>query len=58
MILEKIRWPDDSEEDFSLEDTCLITGFLRTFIEHGIKPYLANIEFLYQVKLNVILNLF
>lgn len=34
MVLEKINWPtedEDEDTDVSLEDTCRITGFLRTF---------------------------
>jgi len=38
MVLEKIKWPtedEDEDSDVSLEDTCRITGFLRTFIQNG-----------------------
>ena len=38
MVLDKIKWPTQDEEedsDVSLEETCRITGFLRTFIEDG-----------------------
>lgn len=38
MVLDKINWPtqeEDEDSDVSLEDTCRITGFLRTFIENG-----------------------
>lgn len=38
MVLDKINWPTQDEEedsDVSLEDTCRITGFLRTFVENG-----------------------
>ncbi|MEQ2176523.1 hypothetical protein GOODEAATRI_028815, partial [Goodea atripinnis] len=37
IILDKITWPThDDEEDIevSLEDTCRVSGFLRTFIEN------------------------
>ena len=38
MFLQKITWPaeDSDDEDFDLESTCRITGFLRMFIETGI----------------------
>lgn len=38
MVLKKIQWPtEDANEDgdVSLEDTSLVTGFMRTFIEKG-----------------------
>lgn len=38
MVLDKINWPTQDEEedsDVSLEDTCRITGFLRTFVENA-----------------------
>lgn len=38
MVLDKIKWPtqeEDEDSDVSLEDTCRITGFLRTLIENG-----------------------
>ena len=37
MLLGKITWPveDSDDEDFDLETTCRITGFLRMFIEKG-----------------------
>ncbi|KAK0145252.1 hypothetical protein N1851_015848 [Merluccius polli] len=37
MLLQKITWPveDSDDEDFDLESTCRITGFLRMFIETG-----------------------
>ena len=39
MILQRIVWPrdkdSDGEEDDGIEETCLITGFLRTFIVNG-----------------------
>lgn len=41
--LGKINWPtedEDEDTDVSLEDTCRITGFLRTFIENG--KYVLN----------------
>nr|XP_055036497.1 G2/M phase-specific E3 ubiquitin-protein ligase-like [Misgurnus anguillicaudatus] len=35
-VLDKINWPvQDEDSDVSLEDTCRITGFLRTFIENA-----------------------
>lgn len=43
MVLEKINWPtqdEDEDREVSLEDTCRITGFLRTFIENG--KYVLN----------------
>ncbi|XP_034084971.1 uncharacterized protein LOC117554629 [Gymnodraco acuticeps] len=36
MVLEKINWPtqdEDEDSEVSLEDSCRLTGFLRTFIE-------------------------
>lgn len=53
MILQKIIWPveDSDDEDFDLEATCRITGFLRMFIETGIKPYLANVSLSLQMLL-------
>ncbi|CAJ1066513.1 uncharacterized protein LOC123481866 [Xyrichtys novacula] len=35
MLLQKITWPveDSDGEDFDIESTCRITGFLRMFIE-------------------------
>lgn len=38
MLLEEITWPveDSDDEDFDLDTTCRITGFLRMFIETGI----------------------
>ncbi|KAI3377244.1 hypothetical protein L3Q82_008486, partial [Scortum barcoo] len=35
MLLGKITWPveDSDDEDFDIESTCRITGFLRMFIE-------------------------
>ncbi|CAJ1053415.1 uncharacterized protein LOC115548715 isoform X1 [Xyrichtys novacula] len=35
MLLQKITWPveDSDDEDFDVESTCRITGFLRMFIE-------------------------
>ena len=39
MVLDRINWPleddSDKDEDFSLEEKCRTTGFLRMFIENG-----------------------
>lgn len=36
MVLERIFWPThDEDSEASLEDTCRLTGFLRTFIGNG-----------------------
>ena len=39
MVLDRINWPleddSDEDEDFSLEEKCRTTGFLRMFIENG-----------------------
>lgn len=45
MVLEKINWPtedEDEDTDVSLEDTCRIRGFLRTFIENSSSGYLTE----------------
>lgn len=36
--LKKITWPveDSDDEDFDIESTCRVTGFLRIVIEGGI----------------------
>ncbi|XP_051989522.1 uncharacterized protein LOC127648798 isoform X2 [Xyrauchen texanus] len=35
MILERIHWPtEDEDSEVSIEETCRLTGFLRTFIEN------------------------
>ncbi|KAK6322598.1 hypothetical protein J4Q44_G00073900 [Coregonus suidteri] len=41
MLLEKITWPveDSDDEDFDLDTTCRITGFLRMFIENSFIRY-------------------
>ncbi|CAB1437079.1 unnamed protein product [Pleuronectes platessa] len=46
MVLDKIKWPTQDEEedsDVSLEDTCRITGFLRTFIENASPNFLGKL---------------
>lgn len=45
MLLEKITWPteDSDNEDFDIEATCRITGFLRMFIETGINTLFVMI---------------
>ncbi|KAK6320434.1 hypothetical protein J4Q44_G00095410 [Coregonus suidteri] len=45
MLLEKITWPveDSDDEDFDLDTTCRITGFLRMFIETASSGTLAQL---------------
>ncbi|XP_054871981.1 uncharacterized protein LOC118470840 isoform X2 [Amphiprion ocellaris] len=45
MLLEKITWPaeDSDDEDFDIESTCRITGFLRMFIETASSGTLAQL---------------
>ncbi|MEQ2273593.1 hypothetical protein XENORESO_006221 [Xenotaenia resolanae] len=46
IILDKITWPThDDEEDIevSLEDTCRVSGFLRTFIENASSKQLEKL---------------
>ncbi|XP_049912618.1 uncharacterized protein LOC126397713 isoform X1 [Epinephelus moara] len=45
MLLEKITWPceDSDDEDFDIESTCLITSFLRMFIETASSGTLAQL---------------
>ncbi|XP_051809923.1 uncharacterized protein LOC110970857 isoform X1 [Acanthochromis polyacanthus] len=45
MLLEKITWPaeDSDDEDFDIESTCRITGFLRLFIETASSGTLAQL---------------
>lgn len=45
MLLVKITWPreDSDDEDFDIESTCLITSFLRMFIETASSGTLAQL---------------
>nr|XP_040023949.1 uncharacterized protein LOC120812204 isoform X2 [Gasterosteus aculeatus aculeatus] len=45
MLLEKITWPveDSDDDDFDLDTTCRITGFLRMFIETASSGTLAQL---------------
>lgn len=45
MLLEKITWPveDSDDEDFDLESSCRISGFLRMFIEMASSGTLAQL---------------
>ncbi|XP_077941209.1 uncharacterized protein LOC144385299 isoform X2 [Gasterosteus aculeatus] len=45
MLLEEITWPveDSDDEDFDLDTTCRITGFLRMFIETASSGTLAQL---------------
>ncbi|XP_057186592.1 uncharacterized protein LOC130552377 isoform X1 [Triplophysa rosa] len=44
MLLERICWPDEDEDsDVSLEDTCRLTGLLRTFIENSSSNILRSL---------------
>ncbi|XP_068580956.1 G2/M phase-specific E3 ubiquitin-protein ligase-like isoform X3 [Cebidichthys violaceus] len=45
MLLQKITWPaeDSDDEDFDLQSTCRITGFLRMFIETASSGTLAQL---------------
>ena len=39
LLLDKIIWPvmdSDDDEEWDVDSMCLITGFLRTFIETGV----------------------
>ncbi|KAK9513246.1 hypothetical protein VZT92_026795 [Zoarces viviparus] len=60
MVLGKIKWPtedEDEDHDVSLEDTCRITGFLRTFIESASPSILGkgwNVLPRHQLDINVV----
>ncbi|XP_046899989.1 uncharacterized protein LOC124483542 [Hypomesus transpacificus] len=47
VVLDRINWPlendSDEDEDFSLEEKCRTTGFLRTFIENASSTQLAEL---------------
>lgn len=46
-ILKRIIWPtpdsDDEEDHISVEETCLVAGFLRDYIENGSSQELHNL---------------
>lgn len=49
MLLEKITWPvEDSDDDFDIESSCRVTGFLRMFIEPGSNTLFGKCTDLYR----------